>query len=188
MAGDRRYREDEVRAIIDRALQAQDEAGLSHEDLEAIGAAVGLSPEAIGSAARDIDQVRLDEVVRQRVTRVRRRGVLAHAFTFLAVNACLFLVNYLTTPGQWWVLFPIFVWGLALLLHAGFGLGAAVSAKRLSRERGRLQKERARISTAAALPERSAGVRIAEPPDSTSALTTETEPGVANPERLKSTS
>jgi hypothetical protein len=188
MAGDRRYREDEVRAIIDRALEAQTEAGLSREDLEAIGAGVGLSPEAIANAARDIDQARLDQVVRQRVTGARRRGVLAHAFIFLALNACLFLVNYLTTPGQWWVLFPIFVWGLALLLHAGFGLGATVSAKRLSRERSRLQRERARSSTPAALPEQSVGVRIAEPPASRPALTAATEPGVANPERLKSTS
>ncbi len=62
----------------------------------------------------------------------------AHAFVYLAVNALLFAVNFLTTPGQWWVLFPVFFWGLGLLLHLGFGLSSGVSERRLTREKRRL--------------------------------------------------
>ena len=30
----------------------------------------------------------------------------------------MFGVNYATTPGEWWVLFPVFFWGMALFAHA----------------------------------------------------------------------
>jgi hypothetical protein len=149
MAEDRRYDEDEVRAIIDRALEAQSKAGVSHQDLLAIGAGVGLSPETLENAAREIAQARLTETALRQVVRRRRGGVLAHALVFLAVNASLFLVNFLTTPGQWWVLFPVVLWGLGLLLHASFALSRGVSAARLDRERRRL-----RSPSASAKPQR----------------------------------
>jgi hypothetical protein len=135
MGQDRSYDDDEVRAIIDRALQARPGAGVSHEDLLAIGAGVGLSQTAIESAALELRASQQNELAVQRVVSKRRRGVAAHAFLFMAVNALLFAINWLTTPGEWWSLFPIFGWGLALLLHAGFALSMGVSPQRLQREK-----------------------------------------------------
>jgi 2TM domain len=138
MAQDRSYDDDEVRAIIDRALQARPSAGVSHEDLLAIGAGVGLSASAIENAAIELRASRQNQRAVQRVVSKRRRGVAAHAFVFMAVNALLFVINWLTTPGEWWSLFPIFGWGLGLVLHAGFALGRGISPQQLQAEKGQL--------------------------------------------------
>ncbi len=138
MAQDRLYDDEEVRAIVDRALGQRPAGGVSHEDLLAIGAGVGLSKAAMESAAIEHRETRQTELAVGRVLSRRRRAVAAHAFVFISVNAVLFAINFLTTPGQWWVLFSVFGWGLGLLLHAGFALSASVSPQRLQRERRRL--------------------------------------------------
>src|SRR5258708_3740445 len=98
MPDDRSYKDDEVRAIIDRALKKQPDGGVTHEELLAIGAGVGLSRAALESAALELQEARLNEAAIQRVVSERRRGVAAHAFVFGAVNGFLFLINLLTTP------------------------------------------------------------------------------------------
>lgn len=168
MADDRSYQDDEVRAIIERALKAQPDAGSSHDDLLAIGAGVGLSRAALERAALEVREARLNDAAVSRVVSARRRAFFAHAFVFCAVNACLFLINFLTTPGQWWVLFSVFGWGLGLLLHAGFGLGRAVSPARLKRELRRLQQH-AGGSASSLLTGQSGGVRVADAPASAQA-------------------
>jgi hypothetical protein len=147
MGDDRSYKNDDVRAIIDRALQTQPQEGVSHDDLLAIGAEVGLSPAVVERAALELREERLSEVARAHVVSRRRRGLLAHALVYLAVNAALFAINFLTTPGEWWVLFPVIAWGVGLLLHAVFGLSAKVSARRLKRAKARLARQRYEGST-----------------------------------------
>jgi len=156
MGDQRSYGNDDVRKILDRALTAQPQAGLSHDDLLAIGAEVGLSPAAIEQAAAEVrdDAARLDVVSR------RRRGLLLHALVFLLVNAALFGINFLTTPGEWWVLFPVFGWGLGLLLHAVFGLSQRVSPRRMNRARRRLERAE-QSSTRQRVAEPTAPVRLA---------------------------
>jgi 2TM domain len=153
MVDERSYKNEDVRAIIDRALEAQPQEGVTHADLLAIGAEVGLSSAAIERAALDVREQRLSDAARAHVLARRRRGLLAHALAFFAINAFLFVVNFLTTPGQWWVLFPVFGWGFGLILHAIFGLSKAVSPGRLNRAKRRLERRGAE--------ERSAHLRIA---------------------------
>jgi len=156
MSKDPSYADDEVREIIERALKEQPAGGVSHQDLLSIGAGVGLSPRTVESAARQVTEARLTTAATKRVVSRRRRTLAAHAFVYLAVNALLFAINFLTTPGEWWVLFPAFFWGLALLLHAGFGLFAPISERRL------LEAASAGV---ARLAERRTGVRVAGPAD-----------------------
>jgi hypothetical protein len=164
MSKDPSYADDEVRDIIERALKGEPSAsGVSHEDLLSIGAGVGLSPAAIEAAAREVTEARLTATASKRVLSRRRRGVVAHGLAYAVVNALLFAVNFLTTPGEWWVLFPVFFWGLGLLLHAGFGLSKRVSERRLTREKRRLL--RAAGAGVARLGERRTGVRVAGPVD-----------------------
>jgi two-component system LytT family sensor kinase len=51
----------------------------------------------------------------------RKAGLLkelySHLSTYLFVNGILFLVNYLTSPGDWWVLYPLIGWGVCLTIH-----------------------------------------------------------------------
>jgi len=163
MSKDQSYADDEVRAIIERALKEQPASGLSHDDLLAIGAGVGLTPAAVESAAREVTEARLSTAATTRIVSRRRRILAAHAVAYAVINALLFAVNFLSTPGEWWVLFPVFFWGLGLLLHAGFGLSKHVSERRLTREKRRLLE--AASAGVTRLVERRTGVRVAGPVD-----------------------
>jgi hypothetical protein len=157
MTDARRYSEEEVRAIIDRALKGDgaDSGGLSHADLLAIGEQVGVSPEAMSRAADEVLAAKLDSASRRAILSRRKRWLLAHVAVFAVINGLLFAVNALTTPGEWWVLFPIVFWGLALALHAVLALGVEPSPRALARERRRLEQSNRSSATRVrvALPE-----------------------------------
>ncbi len=44
-------------------------------------------------------------------------GFRAHLMAYAIVNAGLALINFVTTPGDWWVQWPMFGWGIGLLAH-----------------------------------------------------------------------
>lgn len=55
--------------------------------------------------------------------RARRRmeelkGFYVHLGVYLAVNLGLFLINYLTSRGNWWFYWPLIGWGIAVVIHA----------------------------------------------------------------------
>jgi len=171
MSKDKSYDDDEVRDIIERALKNQPAGGVSHEDLLSIGAGAGLTRAAVESAARDVAEARLTNTARARIISRRRLGVAAHAFVYAVVNGFLFLINYMTTPGSWWVLFPVLAWGVGLVLHAGFGLFAPVDEWSLTLEKRRLLK-----TEGTGMPRivgRQAGVRIAADGDQSPASSSE---------------
>jgi hypothetical protein len=151
MADSRSYNDDDVQAIIQRALtqQGTNKGELTHADLLSIGEQVGLPTEAIERAAHDVVEARRAAQATQRVSSSRKRWLATHAALFAVVNALFFTVNALTTPGEWWFLFSVFFWGLALGGHTAFALGAGVSSKRLQRERARIDAE----ASAAARPQ-----------------------------------
>lgn len=160
MSKNQSYSDDEVRDIIERALKDQPASGVSHEDLLSIGAGAGLSRAAMENAARDVAEARLTKTATARIASRRRLGVAAHAFVFAVINGFLFVINLLTTPGAWWVLFPLLAWGVGMILHAGFGLFAPVDEWSLTREKRRLLK-----TEGTGVPrqiERPAGVRVAD--------------------------
>ena len=143
MTDQRRYSDEDIQAIIQRALEQQGAAkgDLTHADLVGIGEQVGVSADVLERAARDVLEGRGKSQATRRVTSARKRWLAAHAAVFAVLNALLFTVNALTTPGEWWCLFSAVFWGLALSAHAAFALGASVSPKRLQRERARIEAE-----------------------------------------------
>jgi len=143
MPDPRRYSDEDIQAIIQRALEQQGAAkgDLTHADLLGIGEQVGVSAEALERAAGEVLAARRAAEASQRVTSTRRRWLAAHSAVFVVMNALLFTVNALTTPGEWWFLFSAVLWGLALSGHAAFSLGAGVSPKRQQRERARIDAE-----------------------------------------------
>jgi hypothetical protein len=142
MTDARKYSDEEVRAILDRALRGDggDAGGLSHAELLAIGEQVGVPPEAMSRAADEMLQAKLDTAAERAIASRRKRWLGAHAVLFAVINGLLFAVNALTTPGEWWVLFPVVFWGLALALHAGLAIGVRPSARAILRARGRLEQ------------------------------------------------
>ena len=163
MSDERSYKNDDIRAIIDRALQTQPQEGVSHEDLLAIGSEVGLSRAAIERAAVEVQAARAEAEATCLVVSRRRRGFAIHATVFALVNAFLFTINYLSTPGEWWFLFSLVAWGLGLALHAAFGLSRSVSPRRLTRAKRRLQQQRDETATLSAPPVPRPSVRIGPP-------------------------
>lgn len=145
MPDDRSYEDDEVRAIIDRALATRPKSGLSHDDLLAVGEGVGLSKADMETAARQVAIERVERDARAGIIGKRRKWLGVHAGTFALLNGFFFLINFLTTPGEWWFLFSVFGWGLVLALHAAFGLskqvsaGALESARRAAKDAPRLR-------------------------------------------------
>jgi hypothetical protein len=144
MTDARRYSDEEVRAILDRALKGDggDAGGLSHADLLAIGEQVGVPPEAMSRAADEMLQAKLDTAAKRAVASRRKRWLAAHSVVFAVINGLLFAVNALTTPGEWWVLFPVVIWGLALAFHGSLALGVQPSARTLEQARRRLEQSR----------------------------------------------
>lgn len=53
------------------------------------------------------------------------RGFYSHAAAYLVVNAGLFALDLLTSPGRWWFFYPMFGWGIGLAAHglSVFALG-----------------------------------------------------------------
>lgn len=149
MPGDRKYSDGEIREILDRAMQNQgpDATGITHADLLAIGEQVGVPPEAMARAATEALQAKLDTDATRSLKARGRQWLATHAGVFAVVNGLLFAVNYLTTPGEWWVLFSVFFWGLALAAHTGVAaaLGKSPSPRALQRERRRLEAARPRL-------------------------------------------
>lgn len=138
MADARNYSDADVRAIIDRALANSTTAdGVSHTDLLAIGEQIGVSKDAMTRAAHELREEQLRTEAERALLSRRRRWLGWHAALFALINALAFAVNFLTTPGEWWSLFSIVPWALALALHAGLNAAIPVSEAALSRERRR---------------------------------------------------
>jgi 2TM domain len=167
------YSDQEVREILERALKGDADGGsatVTHADLLAIGEQVGVAPEAMARAAEEVALAREDGAITSGIKSARRKWLALHAAIFAVINGSLFLVNYLTTPGEWWFLFSVFFWGLLLVAHAGAALFAGVSSAALERERrklpGRASKPQLRVE----------GVVEARAPAALEADTDHTEP------------
>lgn len=141
MADAPQYSDGDVREILERALKSGggDPSALTHSDLLAIGEQVGVTPEAMARAAEEVTRAKLDGAASRSIKSRRRKWLALHAAIFAVVNGLLFTVNFLTTPGEWWFLFSVFFWGLALSAHSGVALGLGVSPRALERERRKLE-------------------------------------------------
>ncbi len=84
----------------------------------------------------------IDRLARKRVG--RKMGWYVHAFVFLAVN--IGLAALAAMSGRHWVVFPAFVWSLALLIHGMlvflFMPGNGLRERMVRRERERLTAQR----------------------------------------------
>jgi len=72
-----------------------------------------------------MNRVALDPLYEREVAarRDELRGFMAHAGTYLLVCAALLIANLLTAPGDLWVLWPTFGWGMGVASHAAGVLG-----------------------------------------------------------------
>ena len=60
-----------------------------------------------------------DEQYQRARERVRQlKGFYSHLAVYVVVNAGMFLLNLLTTPGQWWFWWVLVGWGIGLAANA----------------------------------------------------------------------
>jgi hypothetical protein len=140
----RRYTDQQARAIFERALRVEADGRMGHEELVAAAAEVGLSREAVERAVDELERAQAEREAKAAILGRRRRRLFNHLVPFVAINAFLFLVNWLTTPGTWWCLFPLFGWGLLLFFHAWLALSRRVSSRALRRELARAERRQRR--------------------------------------------
>lgn len=57
---------------------------------------------------------------------------LGHLALYAAVMLVLFVIDALTRPGEWWALWPMWGWGIALALHTGYLLGGLLGGHALA--------------------------------------------------------
>ncbi|HEY1954652.1 MAG TPA: 2TM domain-containing protein [Polyangiaceae bacterium] len=138
------YDQEEVDAILERALRAQGKDGtrLTHEELVAAAAEVGIPKEAIDAAAREGEAVAARATDAQLVATWKRRARLRfarHFVVYFLVNALLALINFLTTPSFPWFGIVTLGWGIGIAMHF-MSVFFADEERVLERERRRAEK------------------------------------------------
>ena len=134
---DRIYSDEEARAIFERALELDAKTssqGLRHEELLAAAREVGLSDATVEKAIEEMTLARAAGEARAAIIERRRRGFKNHLVPFLAINAFLFLLNWIFSPWIWWALLPLLFWGLGLFFHAWAAFSSYIKPKALERE------------------------------------------------------
>jgi hypothetical protein len=137
----RTYNQEEVDAILDRALRAQAKDGtrLTHEELVSAAAEVGIPREAIDAAAREgVVETSDKELLRAWKRRARMR-FLRHFITYVLVIAMLAFINMITTPAFPWFAIVALGWGIGIAMHF-LNTFFADEERVLDRERRRAEK------------------------------------------------
>jgi len=65
-----------------------------------------------------------DPAIRARGRAEAKFGFYKHLAVYLAVGILLVVINFLTSPGSFWVIWPVLGWGIAVVIHAVSVFGA----------------------------------------------------------------
>ena len=58
------------------------------------------------------------EQAKERVQELK--GFYMHLASYVLVNVFLFLINLLTSPGDWWFYWPLLGWGIGVVAHGAW--------------------------------------------------------------------
>ena len=113
----RRYSRDEVEEVLRRALETQPVEALSHQDLVEAAVEAGIDAADVEAAARQLEEEREIRLEEDEIINWRRKRFLQSIYTYVVVNAGLFMIDLMSGPG-WWVQWVLAGWGIALALGA----------------------------------------------------------------------
>lgn len=122
MPQDNRYSQDEMRAILRKAVERRDRAGepsetVSHDELMETAKEVGLDPRELEAAAIEVRKERELELDRAAWKAEKSARLRRTATTWAVVNALCFAINFVIGP-PWWFVWVLGPWGALLLLQA----------------------------------------------------------------------
>jgi hypothetical protein len=108
------YSDEEANDILRRAIEKMpDKPAMSLEDLEKIGAEIGISPEALRQAEAEHRAESKQGALYQRFLEHERGAFKAELLGYIGTTLFLFGINYVTTHGFWWFIFPALGMGLS---------------------------------------------------------------------------
>lgn len=112
------YSEEEANAILQRAIEKMPGKGaMSIDQIESIGAELGIPPDAIRKAAAEHTSSPGQRQIYSTFVANEEAGFRNHLFTFIGANSALLAINYYASPGYWWCLYPLLVWSCGLAFH-----------------------------------------------------------------------
>jgi len=117
-SGQRFYDDDEAEQILHRAASMSSIDGrLTYERLLETAAELGISPEAVETAEREIMHDRKENALRAEFDAKQRKGFYYHFASFLGINAGLIILNLTTSPGYLWFFWPLGGMGIGIFAH-----------------------------------------------------------------------
>lgn len=139
----RRYSEEEVSAIVRRALEGKSShGGITHEDLVNIAQQSGITRDQLEQAIEEQETVGEMEAAKSEWLRRHRQEFFGHLRAYLIVIFMLMVINLMTSRGYFWFVWPALGWGIGIAFHASDTF--FVSRERLERGAQRLLKRRRR--------------------------------------------
>jgi len=118
-SGQKFYEDEEAEQILRIAAGITGPEGkMSRERLLETAAELGISPEAVEIAERQVVDERRELNLRSQFNAQLRNEFLAHLSSYVIINGCMIATNLLTSPGYFWAMWPLGMWGVGLFLHA----------------------------------------------------------------------
>jgi hypothetical protein len=148
----RRYTQEQVEAILQRALQRQqtnNSGNISHDDLIETARELGIDPSQLEMAVMEQTEVGAVEDAKKTWIAQQKRSFKEHLRSYLIINGILLLINIMTGD-PFWAMWPILGWGIGIAFDAAntfwpsdkeIEKGARKVVQRQMRERQQQQRE-----------------------------------------------
>lgn len=107
------YSNQEVQEILREATTMQKDSEISQEQLLEIAAEIGISGETLEQAKQAYLQ---KKIASQKLAKRRNKFIRFHLIPYIAVSVFLILLNLVTTPRNFWSIYPILGWGLGVTI------------------------------------------------------------------------
>jgi len=113
------YQEEEAEQILRLAASLSPSIGTIDRDrLLTTAAELGITPEAVEEAERQIADMRVEQAYREEFALRARREFNIHFVTFLVMNGFFFLMNVATGLHVIWFIYISLCWGIGLAFHS----------------------------------------------------------------------
>lgn len=117
MSEQRFYTEEEAHQILALANKSPLASGnaMSRDEILRTAAEMGISPEAVASAERELREKNVETAEWQEYRDHVSRAHLQNVGSWIGSSILLIGINLLTSPGRWWFIWPVGIWGLVVL-------------------------------------------------------------------------
>jgi hypothetical protein len=110
--------DEQISHILNRAAEIDGRNGdLDRMVLERTASELGISPEAVQQAEAELRKSMTEEADRAAFSKAKWAEFYQHLASYATVNGFLFFLDFNKDHRVSWVWYPIFGWGIAMVLH-----------------------------------------------------------------------